>query len=303
VRVGNVELVFNPVLFPVLVFLWLLGLLWPGLLFVFSLLLHELAHILMARMLGLTVDAVELLPLGCVVRLVEMLEADPSVEARVAGVGPLVSLGLGGVCFLAYRSFPTGNLEALAWINMAVGTLNLLPALPLDGGRLLRAVLVYRWGFQRGMERAWQISVLAGWLAILGGVLVCLYRPVGLCLISLGAFILLSLRRERRRSGIAFMGYLLARRLGLLCDGKVTTCHLVFTAETSLKEVVANLNHRDYHVIWVVDDRWRLLGMVDEGTLLEAALWWGTGVKIGRLLAELPGEEPGFPKDSSFSQR
>lgn len=290
-RFGDVELAFNPVIFPVLVVLWMLGLLWPGLLIITAILVHELAHVLMASILGLTIDVIEILPLGCVVRLVEMLEVDPSVEARVATVGPLVSLGLGGLCLLAFRFFPGSSLQGFAWINLAVGILNLLPALPLDGGRIFRAALVYHSGFYRGTKRARRLSVLVGWLAIVGGLAVCFYRPAGVCLISLGIFILLSLRRDRRRNRFVFIGYLLARRLRLFCRERISTCHLAFGKDTTLKKVIANLNHRDYHMIWVVNDRWRLLGCVDEGELLEAALLQGVGTKLGSLVADPPSPE------------
>jgi Zn-dependent protease len=113
-----------------------------------SLLAHELAHSLVARRNGLEVEGITLWLLGGVSRLQGEV-ADPGAEIRVAGVGPLVSLVLGGALgLLAWLLHAAGVggvvVAALAWlggINILLAVFNVIPAAPLDGGRLLRAVL------------------------------------------------------------------------------------------------------------------------------------------------------------------
>src|SRR5690242_10105201 len=113
-----------------------------------SLLAHELAHSLVARRNGLQVEGITLWLLGGVSRLQGEV-ADPAAEIRIAGVGPLVSLILGGVfslvAYLVHAAGVRGVLvAALAWlggINILLAVFNVIPAAPLDGGRLLRAFL------------------------------------------------------------------------------------------------------------------------------------------------------------------
>ena len=113
-----------------------------------SLLAHELAHSLVARRNGLKAEGITLWLLGGVSRLQGEVP-DPGAEVRVAGVGPLVSLVLGGafllVAWLVHASGVQGVVvAALAWlggINVLLAVFNVIPAAPLDGGRLLRAVL------------------------------------------------------------------------------------------------------------------------------------------------------------------
>ena len=114
-----------------------------------SLLAHELAHSLVARRNGLKVEGITLWLLGGVSQFQGEV-AEPGAEVRVAGVGPLVSLVLGGafllVAWLVHVSGVRGLVvAALAWlggINIVLAVFNVIPAAPLDGGRLLQAVPV-----------------------------------------------------------------------------------------------------------------------------------------------------------------
>ena len=124
-----------------------------GLIFFLSLLAHELAHALVARRNGVGVEGITLWLFGGVARLTGEA-SDPGAELRIAGVGPLVSLLLGAAFFLVAGSL--GALGAaglvvdvflwLGLINALLAVFNLVPAAPLDGGRVLRALLWHRHG-------------------------------------------------------------------------------------------------------------------------------------------------------------
>lgn len=99
-----------------------------------SLLVHELAHALVARLLGLEVLDITITPFGGMARMRGIL-LRPGLEAPVAAAGPLANLLIAALCF-----FVPGNWAELAlYINLVFGLGNLVPAFPLDGGRLLRA--------------------------------------------------------------------------------------------------------------------------------------------------------------------
>jgi len=125
------------------------GLVWIVALFA-SVVAHEVAHCVVARRRGARVVGIVLIPLGGLSRLEAMPEA-PDDELAVAAAGPLTSLVLGAgllaVGFLSgARVLPptlfVGSWWArLGWLNVVLGLFNLLPALPMDGGRVLRALL------------------------------------------------------------------------------------------------------------------------------------------------------------------
>ena len=147
-----------------------------------SLLAHELAHSLVARRNGLEVEGITLWLLGGVSRLQGEVP-DPGAEVRVAGVGPLVSLVLGGafllVAWLVHASGVQGVVvAALAWlggINVLLAVFNVIPAAPLDGGRLLRAILwritgdrlkAAVWSARSGQVFGWALVMAGGYLVL-----------------------------------------------------------------------------------------------------------------------------------------
>jgi Zn-dependent protease/CBS domain-containing protein len=115
------------------------------------LILHELAHSLVARRFGLHVGGITLFLFGGVAEL-EAEPASAGSEFWIAVAGPVMSFGLAGLTFLAAQaaaasgvSMPLhAGLSYLALINTVLAVFNLLPAFPLDGGRVLRAFLWYR---------------------------------------------------------------------------------------------------------------------------------------------------------------
>jgi Zn-dependent protease/CBS domain-containing protein len=149
-----------------------------------SLLAHELAHALVARRNGLTVEGITLWLFGGVSRLQGEVP-NPGAEVRVAGSGPLMSLVLGGVFVLAawlvHASGVAGVVvAALAWlgfINVVLAVFNAIPAAPLDGGRLLRAIL-WRLTGDRLKAAAWSARAgqVFGWALVAVGLLLALGR-------------------------------------------------------------------------------------------------------------------------------
>jgi Zn-dependent protease/CBS domain-containing protein len=147
-----------------------------------SLLAHELAHSLVARRNGVQVEGITLWLLGGVSRLQGEVPS-PGAEVRVAGVGPLTSLVLGAVFSLVAWGLDasgTGGVvvAALAWlgfINVLLAVFNVIPAAPLDGGRLLQAVLwaitkdrlkAAMWAARSGQVFGWALFVVGGYLVL-----------------------------------------------------------------------------------------------------------------------------------------
>jgi Zn-dependent protease len=138
-----------------------------GLLFV-SVLLHEIAHAVVALAHGLAIRSITLFAFGGVAQM-ENEPEDGWTEAKIAAIGPVASVMLASVFYLA-ASLPLlgdgGRAVAgfLAYLNLGLAAFNLLPAFPLDGGRLLRALLWIR----SGKRLATQIASAIGLVLAVG---------------------------------------------------------------------------------------------------------------------------------------
>lgn len=125
-----------------------------------SVLLHEISHAWMARRFGMPVSSITLHFLGGMTAI-EGEARRPREEFWISVVGPVTSVAVGAAAFLAWQAAPEGllglALGGLAYANLVVGVLNLVPGLPLDGGRVLKAVV---WGATGNVHRA---TLVAGW--------------------------------------------------------------------------------------------------------------------------------------------
>lgn len=193
-----------------------------GLLFYASLLSHEMGHALVARRLGVKVDGITLWIFGGVARL-KGDAATPGVEARIAIAGPLVSLALailfGAATFILDATggppLVEGGCAWLAGSNAILLLFNLIPAFPLDGGRLLRAWLWKRQGDRyRATSRAAWLGRMCAFLMIGVGLLQLLVQGAlsGLWPILLGWFLMSAARSEAAQ--VLMRGALSGLRVG-----------------------------------------------------------------------------------------
>ncbi|MDI2125469.1 site-2 protease family protein [Yinghuangia seranimata] len=190
---------------------WTVGLLTAAVFFG-CLLAHELAHAVVARRNGVDVDDIVLWLLGGVARL-RGEAATPGAELRIAGVGPLVSLLLGGVFALGAWTADTASgaglaVDALVWlavINVALAVFNAIPAAPLDGGRLLRALLWWRTGDRlRATTGAATAGRAFGWLLVALGLFLFIRGTTfsGLWLAAIGWFLVAAATMEARQAEV-----------------------------------------------------------------------------------------------------
>ncbi len=180
------------------------GLIWIAALFV-CIVVHELSHSFVARRRGFTVRDIVLLPIGGVSEI-SGLPGAPADELAIAIAGPLASAVLALILALAgYASgaviwpptlFAGAIVSRLMWANLLLAGFNLLPAIPMDGGRVLRALLARRRGDFRATVLAVQVGRFIGLAMLLLGVR---YDP---WLSVIGLFVFLGAGSERRAAAV-----------------------------------------------------------------------------------------------------
>ncbi|MFE0730123.1 site-2 protease family protein [Streptomyces antibioticus] len=220
-------------------------------LFMLSLLAHELSHALVARRNGVSVEDITLWLLGGLARL-RSEAATPGAELRIAGVGPLVSVLLGGLFALAAGLLAAVSeaglaVEALAWlagINILLAVFNALPAAPLDGGRLLRAAVWRKTGSPlRGTAVATAAGRFLGWALVAIGLYLVLLGAVfsGIWLVVIGWFVIALATVE---GGQARLRELLG---GIPVSDAMTPDPVTVPAATTITEFLADPSYRYRH--------------------------------------------------------
>jgi len=230
-----------------------------------SIIVHELAHTLVARRTGTHIGGITLFIFGGVA---EMADEPPSARAEflMAGAGPLASLVIalvcGGVAFIARDALPTSLLsivEYLATINLLLALFNLVPAFPLDGGRILRAGI---WHWRRDLRAATRIasaigSAFAFILVALGAFRVLAGDFItGMWWALIGLFL-------RSATATAYRRVLLRDALaGEAVRRFMNTNPVWVPADASLSELVDDYVYRHHHTFYPVVENGRLSGCI-----------------------------------------
>ena len=246
-----------------------------------SVLVHELAHSILSIKYGVKVDQIILFIFGGISEIKEETR-DFRKEFKIAVIGPLTSFGLGGIflsIFLLITFISSERTEAETYlqvlkgvllygfiVNILLGAFNLLPAFPMDGGRMLRAALVRWLDYQRATKISVQVGIIISFVLIGLGILVIIRAsPIaGLWLILIGWFI---------QSGAK--AYLQQFELSnLLKDMKLkdimNTSFVSVKPDLSIRNLIS-----DYFDVYrkgsfpVIDDHSVLLGMISTDDILD----------------------------------
>lgn len=145
-----------------------------------SVLLHELGHAVVARRLGVRISGIELGFFGGAAKMVE-LPRSANHEIAIAAAGPAVSVGLAVTGFLLGSALSAPLATQIGWINVMIAAFNMLPALPMDGGRILRALLTRRMDYVRATDVA--VKVARGF-AVAFGFVGLVWGPLQLLLLA-----------------------------------------------------------------------------------------------------------------------
>jgi Zn-dependent protease/CBS domain-containing protein len=219
--------------------------------------IHELSHSVVARHYKVTVRKIVLYPIGGVSEIQEIPD-NPRIEWRLAIAGPLMSLLIGGVLYVLYRYlsielpadlFPpaytiTGSaMYDLALLNVVLGLFNLLPAFPMDGGRVLRAILAERMNFSTATSIAASIGRTFGLLLTFYGFLFG-----GLYIGVIGLFIYFGANQEAASAIVSTA--LASVKVDDVMSEEISSA----TLETTLSEALDIMFKARYHDILVEED-------------------------------------------------
>ena len=268
-----------------------------------SVVLHEIAHCLVARAFDLPVRSITITLMAGVTEITEPPQT-PAREYAVAISGPMVSLLLcaSGVAAVELTEPDTAArvmCANLAITNGALAVLNLLPGLPLDGGRVLRSVL---WALGKDGERATRWAAYAGMAIALVGVPVVLVgvlpalgvgeRDATTVVLSglVGAFIYVGARAHLRRAQVV-------SRLPAVTADALARPALAVPATTPLSEAVRMAQEADVRALVVVDGRGRLEGVVSEAWVKQVPLQRRPWVAVAEGARRM---EPGLLLDASL---
>ncbi|MBN2316265.1 MAG: site-2 protease family protein [Sedimentisphaerales bacterium] len=232
-----------------------------------SIVFHEFCHSLVARRFGMPIKGITLFLFGGVAEMNEEPQS-PKAEFLMALMGPVSSAALGGllalIVFAGRRvdwSGPiTGVLTYLVWLNLILAGFNLLPAFPLDGGRVLRSIL---WKIKGNLR--WATRIASG----LGSGIGLFFIIIGIMTFIMGGFIggmwyFLIGMFIRWASQMSYKQLMMRKALGGEPIGRfMKTDPVTIPSSTSVKQLVNDYFYRFHYKMFPVADNGDLIGCVD----------------------------------------
>ncbi|HLQ92667.1 MAG TPA: site-2 protease family protein [Xanthobacteraceae bacterium] len=240
---------------------------------------HEFGHIFMARAFGVSTPDVTLLPIGGVARL-ERIPEKPHEEFLVAIAGPLVnvaiSIALAGLLgarlnaqhLAALESTEISLFDRLAAVNLFLALFNMIPAFPMDGGRVLRALLASRLGFVRATEIA---ATIGQGLAFALGFAGLFWNPM---LIFIAIFVYLAASAEAHSVALRSMSR------GIPVGTAMMTQFATLVPDARVEEAVETLLRTSQSEFPVIDPDGRPIGLLGRTDIIRAVKQLGPDARV-----------------------
>lgn len=242
---------------------------------------HELAHAAAATGFGLRVEEVRLSALGASARMESGAELRPEVEATVAMAGPMASLVMAAVGIILWGE----GAELFTGVNVGLAMFNLLPAFPLDGGRILRALAASRLGWRGATRMAVKVSRwVSAAIMVVGGVGLALGKLNPLPA-ALGVFIWIEAAREGQWAALAPARQGIRARAALAHGDTLPVRSLAVGVRVCAAKVLSSLGASGVTMVSVLSPDGVELGRLSQMQLIDGVAELGSEATVAQILS------------------
>lgn len=252
-------------------------------------LLHELAHCYVCIHYGTDVSEIKIFIFGGTLKPQEYIEENPKQEIAVASAGPALNFILFIITLLIIHKFdikmnPTTQLFLTA--NITIGLFNLIPILPLDGGRIARGII----GQYLGIGKATYIIVKLGYcvciLLFLIGIYGALVRSIEYIFISfLSIYIFFSNKKEKERIDLISAKNLILGKKPLFSGKIMDVKHIIAMEFVSIKDIFDEFTSKQYCIITITDGAGKITGSLSESEIIDAVIKYEDNITLKELLS------------------
>ncbi|MGZ6503119.1 MAG: M50 family metallopeptidase [Tumebacillaceae bacterium] len=233
---------------------------------------HELGHIFVAVSYGYKIREMQILPFGGVAKLEHgAMGWNPLHEVAIAIAGPLNNflMILVGMLLHATGLWSDALTQFFIKGNLMIGFFNLLPALPLDGGRILRAATARERGFRAATEVSIRMSYLLATVLIVSGLISLWVGSTNLAFLMLGSFLALSAWELRKQMKVDVIRFLDAKRRDKRKEAQLVRS-LAVPGTTRVRDVIEKFAPDAYHMIYILDGQKNVQTVLGEEDLIHS---------------------------------
>jgi len=277
----------NPLFFIVFILMALLGYLTEYVLILISIILHELGHIGISLLFGWQVHGITILPAGLKASVTESgCSKIKNILIYLSGPCVNVCIILAGI-FLWNINFCDRKItETIILSNIYLLIFNMLPVLPMDGGKALREFLSCFFGLYRADAVIKKVSLFIVMLIMFFGLFQFIENPRNFTLIAVGTYLLYVMKTEKTEAALMSMRNILYRHKRLQKKGIYPLRSLAVLKQTKLGEVFKNIDYDCFHLIHVLDKNLSIVKVFTEKEIIDAMVLYNAEISFEELINE-----------------
>lgn len=241
-----------------------------------AVLLHELAHFAACIFVGEKPEELRFMPYGVNLRIGYV--ENPTHAMIIAVSGPVASL----VISLVSGVFGGENMWFFRLSNMAVFTLNVFPALPLDGGVFVKNALAYRFGYIKAHRISLELTRITSAVFAVFGIIFFIISKYNISLLVISGFLMYNLNRERKQ--LIFIKQMIYTKSFAHNSKSVKIRHRAVTCGTLANSLTDYFGYNFICHFFVYDKDMNLLGTLEQGEIVDSIIAYGSGVTVGDLI-------------------
>lgn len=285
-KIRDINIKINIFMLVMFIFYSLCGYFFETSIMVLSILIHEIFHSIAARKYGIKINEVEIFPFGGIAKFENIRTITPKEEIIICAIGPLSNLII-IILFLSLRVFYFDSylIDYIIKVNKVIFIINVLPIFPLDGGKIVRAILSLFIGYKASTIRLVYITYFLCTFIILYDIL----NGITVNITYLGAiavFSIVAAKKEREMAAFAFIRSITEKTNELSRKKKMKVHILVCIKTINIKETIECFLPNKYHIFIIIDSNGETIGTITEGQLIEGIYRYGFDVTLEELLIE-----------------
>jgi stage IV sporulation protein FB len=253
----------------------------------FSIVMHEVSHIIVASIFGQRIYSIKILPMGFSANIDGEL-GNRLFKIFVLLAGPLINILLCGLFLIISSnfSFQKDTITMLFLINFYLFILNILPVLPLDGGNIIRELLAIKYGLFLSNTYTTCISKVVLVIIMILGLFQVIYNNYNFSLIFIGLFILLSIKHEHVEVKMMNIKQIICRKTRVLKKGIYPARELVVVKNMRLDDVMKSFDFDRFHILYVLDEELALIKVITEQDVFNGLIKNNPDITIEGLIAD-----------------
>lgn len=284
-KMFGIQIKISYLIFFILIFSMFFNYFTQLLVLIVVILVHELAHCYACMYYGIGISEIKIFVFGGVAKFRGYVEENPKQEAVIALAGPLLNFISVAIILLVVNRFSIGEnhiVQLFLTANMVIGAFNLIPILPLDGGRIVRGIM----GYYFGIRKATYIIIRLGYCIcilffVIGTYAALVYNIEYIFISFLFVYIFFSTRGEKEKIDLIFAKNLVLRKKSLFNEGIMDVKHIVAMESINIKNIFDEFTLEQYCIITITDAEGKVIGNLSESEVIDAVIEHDSNITLG----------------------